>query len=95
MKSWVNSIVATTVVLVPLASFAQASAPVTRAEVRQELAQLQSAGYTHNTEEATYPTSIQTAEARVGSEFGASTDASARSGGASKRPGPQDLFFGQ
>lgn len=38
---------------------------VTRAQVRQELAQLRKAGYTQSGDDSTYPAEIQAAEARV------------------------------
>jgi len=52
----------------PLASFAQstqASAGVTRAQVRAELAQLEEAGYTPGADAYDYPDNLLAAEARV------------------------------
>lgn len=66
MKS-LQAVVIVAVLATPLASFAQQSnAPVTRAEVRAELVQLERAGYTPaKRDNATYPADIQAAEARV------------------------------
>jgi hypothetical protein len=52
----------------PAVSFAQASSnpdPVTRAEVRADLVQLENAGYRPIARDPTYPADIQAAEARV------------------------------
>ena len=51
------------------ASFAQdAAAPVTRAEVRADLARLEQAGYVPGANEVQYPADIQAAEARVAAQ---------------------------
>jgi Domain of unknown function (DUF4148) len=51
---------------VPVLSFAQTNAPVTRAQVRAELVQLEQAGYDPSAgESADYPTNLQAAEAKV------------------------------
>lgn len=66
----------------PAFSFAQASnAPVTRAEVRNELIRLERAGYKPN--KVKYPTDIQAAEARVVAQSQSPTMASRDVGGAS------------
>jgi hypothetical protein len=58
----------------PAMSFAQTSnAPVTRAEVRADLVQLESAGWRPSSEGAYYPADIQAAEARVHSSDTASS----------------------
>ncbi|WP_321801790.1 DUF4148 domain-containing protein [Caballeronia sp. J97] len=104
MKSWVNAVIAVTVMSAPLASFAQSSAPVSRAEVRGELVQLEKAGYSPVAEDASYPAKLQTAEARVtdmriaqaqAEGYGSSTGAASQAGHASKRVDPQAVFFGQ
>lgn len=66
MKS-LQAVVIAAVLATPVASFAQQSnAPVTRAEVRAELVQLEKAGYNPaKRDNATYPADIQAAEARV------------------------------
>jgi len=67
MKSIVFA-VATAAVLAaaPLTTFAQSSnTPVTRAQVRAELVQLEQAGYNPAGDQIDYPANIQAAEARV------------------------------
>lgn len=104
MKSWVNAVLAATVLSAPLAAFAQSSAPVSRADVRGELVQLQKAGYSPIAEDASYPARLQVAETRVADGrvaqaqaegYGSSTGAASQSGRASKRVDPQGVFFGQ
>ncbi|MFM0173612.1 DUF4148 domain-containing protein [Paraburkholderia sediminicola] len=69
MKS-LQAVVIAAVLATPVAAFAQQSnAPVTRAEVRAELVQLEKAGYNPaKRDNATYPADIQAAEARVAAE---------------------------
>ncbi|SAL88936.1 membrane protein [Caballeronia arvi] len=104
MKSWVNAVVAVAVLSTPLASFAQSSESVSRAQVRAELAQVEKAGYSPAAEDASYPAKLQAAEARVSDMrlaqaqaegYGSSTGAASQSGRVSKRVVPQGVFFGQ
>jgi hypothetical protein len=72
MKNLICAILAT-VLIAPAVSFAQTSnAPVTRAEVRAELVQLEQAGYRPNAKQNHYPDEIQAAEARVQAQNDAS-----------------------
>jgi len=97
-------------VAAPALSFAQVqgNGPVTRAEVKSELIQLEKAGYNPATaNDATYPSDIQAAEARVSQQqglaqapaaetsgYGPSTSGSAQSGQpATVRPS-QSVYFG-
>ena len=65
MKNLICAILAA-VLIVPAVSFAQTSnGPVTRAQVRAELVQLENAGYRPATKQIHYPDEIQAAEARV------------------------------
>ncbi|WP_322031406.1 DUF4148 domain-containing protein [Paraburkholderia sp. J76] len=89
-------------VAAPALSFAQVqgNGPVTRAEVKSELIQLEKAGYNPATSnDATYPADIQAAEARVNQQegmaqapaaetsgYGPSTSGSAQSGAQSSEP---------
>lgn len=58
----------------PLASFAQSNQPVTRAQVRAELVQLEQAGYNPSrSSDTTYPADILAAEARVAAQNGGNT----------------------
>jgi len=53
----------------PVASFAQSEQPLTRAEVKAQLKQIQQAGYNPATAvDANYPADIQAAEARVAAQ---------------------------
>ena len=64
-----KALICTTLALVlaaPAVSFAQTSdQPVTRAQVRADLIQLENAGWRPDSQEAFYPNDIQAAEARV------------------------------
>ncbi|HZZ10406.1 MAG TPA: DUF4148 domain-containing protein [Paraburkholderia sp.] len=53
------------VLATPAVSFAQSDQPVTRAEVKSDLRQLEAAGYKPEATNATYPADIEAAEARV------------------------------
>ncbi|WP_321795334.1 DUF4148 domain-containing protein [Caballeronia sp. J97] len=72
----------------PVASFAQSNQPLTRAEVRQQIVQLEKAGYNPGViSDSKYPADIQAAEARVAaqngraqSDFGGASEGSAQSG---------------
>ncbi|MGF6290665.1 DUF4148 domain-containing protein [Paraburkholderia youngii] len=71
----VKSLIVAAVVAVPVVSFAQSNAPVTRAQVRAELVQLEKAGYNPAADYNTYPQDIQAAEARVSALNSAATSA--------------------
>ncbi len=67
MKSLIKAVAIAAVLAAPVASFAQSSQqPVTRAEVRNELIQLERAGYNPSvSNDPYYPADIQAAERRV------------------------------
>jgi hypothetical protein len=67
MKSLIKAVAIAAVLAAPIASFAQASQqPVSRADVRNELIQLEQAGYNPATSNDTnYPADAQAAERRV------------------------------
>ncbi|HZZ03334.1 DUF4148 domain-containing protein [Paraburkholderia sp.] len=69
MKLLIQAVVAA-VLAAPVASFAeQPKAPMTRAQVRAELVQLERAGYNPaKRDDAIYPADLQAAEARVASQ---------------------------
>ena len=72
MNSIIKAVAIAVVLSAPVASFAQASQPVTRAEVRNQLVQLEKAGYNPAmADNATYPADIQAAEAKVAAQNGA------------------------
>ncbi|WP_322044843.1 DUF4148 domain-containing protein [Paraburkholderia sp. J67] len=64
----IQSLIAAAAVALPVASFAQTSQPVTRAQVLAELAQLEKAGYNPASNDVNYPQDIQAAEARVSAQ---------------------------
>jgi Domain of unknown function (DUF4148) len=93
MKSLIQAVIAAAVICAPIASFAQSNAPVSRAQVRAELVQLEKAGYhVGDGDNAHYPEQLQAAEARVSVQnsattgYGASTNGSSSSGRASVSP---------
>jgi hypothetical protein len=66
MKSLIKIAALAAVLSAPVVSFAQANEPVTRAQVRSELMQVEQAGYSpSHTSDAQYPADIQAAEAKV------------------------------
>jgi hypothetical protein len=67
MKSLIKAVAIAAVLAAPVVSFAQSSQqPVTRAEVRGELIQLEHAGYNPSTSnDPNYPADVQAAERRV------------------------------
>jgi hypothetical protein len=54
----------------PVLSFAQSSDPITRAEVRADLIQVEKAGYTPSGDQIDYPANVQAAEARIAAQNG-------------------------
>ncbi|SEB95413.1 protein of unknown function [Burkholderia sp. WP9] len=102
MKLLIGAVVAMSIFASPLVSFAQSDSPVTRAQVRTELRQLESAGYTPSSgDEPNYPANIQAAEARVSDTTGYGgtvSGSSASGGGVAVRPAStadmNKLYFG-
>jgi Domain of unknown function (DUF4148) len=66
----VQSLIIAGIVAVPAVSFAQSNEPLTRADVRAQLVQLENAGYSLAGDQTTYPENIQAAQARVNAENG-------------------------
>jgi hypothetical protein len=72
MKSLIRAVAIAAVLAAPVASFAQSNRPVTRAQVRAELVQLEQAGYNpSHGRDPYYPSDIQAAQARVAAQNGA------------------------
>ncbi|RQS58411.1 DUF4148 domain-containing protein [Burkholderia sp. Bp8963] len=66
MKNLIQAVVVAAALAAPVAVFAQGNAPLTRAQVRAELVELEQAGYNPATgEDPHYPEAIQAAQARV------------------------------
>lgn len=105
MKSLIQAVVVATVLATPVAVFAQSNQPVTRAQVRAELVQLEKVGYhVGDGDQAHYPDAIQAAEASVARQNNAAggvAGGSSASGGptaAAIRPaydGMKPVYFGQ
>lgn len=73
MKTLVNAVASTVALVVasavPVASFAQSGQPLTRAQVKAQLQQVEQAGYSPGkSDESNYPDDIQAAEARVATD---------------------------
>lgn len=89
MKSLLKAVAIAAVLAVPAVSFAQSNQPVTRAQVRAELIQLEQAGYRPGTgSEAHYPEELQAAQARVNAQNAASGYGGVANG-ASQSSGPR------
>lgn len=88
MKTLAHAVVTASLFALPIAAFAQSSnQPLTRAQVKAQLEQLEKAGYNPSSQDdATYPAEIQAAEARVAAQqeaaqgYGAGMNGSAQSG---------------
>lgn len=69
MKSLIQAVAVAVALVVPVVSFAQSNGPVTRAQVRAELVQLEKAGYhVGDGDQAHYPDAIQGAEAKIAAQ---------------------------
>jgi hypothetical protein len=66
----VQSLIVAAVVAIPALSFAQTSQPVTRAQVRQELIDLEKAGYNPAGDQAQYPDNLEQAQAKLEAQKG-------------------------
>ncbi|SAK83376.1 membrane protein [Caballeronia pedi] len=66
----IQSLIVAAAVAIPALSFAQSSQPVTRAEVRAQLVELQKAGYDPASDQTQYPRNIQAAQARIDAAHG-------------------------
>ncbi|MDN7438645.1 DUF4148 domain-containing protein [Burkholderia cepacia] len=76
MKSLIKAVALAALVAGPVVSFAQSQQPLTRAQVRAELVQLEKAGYNPN-DWINYPENIQAAQAKIAAaqNTGAQADA--------------------
>jgi opacity protein-like surface antigen len=105
MKSLVQAVVIAAALAAPVASFAQSNQPVTRAQVRAELVQLEKAGYRPNLADPYYPADLQAAQARVAGQNGSTQAVESGYGGvvsgASQSGAPvtanraQSIYFGR
>ncbi|PQV54145.1 DUF4148 domain-containing protein [Paraburkholderia sp. BL21I4N1] len=81
MKWLIQAVVIAAALAAPVASFAQSNQPVTRAQVRSELIQLEQAGYQPGRADPYYPADIQAAQARVAEQNGTAQAAQSGYGG--------------
>lgn len=102
MKSLVYAVVAASALTASFGTFAQSSQPLTRAQVRAELVQLEKAGYHPGVSSPYYPEDIQAAKARVQgadtSGYGAQAAPVAHVGApvaAAPRSPRESIYFGQ
>ena len=106
MKTLISAVVVAAALVAPLASFAQSNQPLTRAEVRAQLVQLEKAGYNPSaTDDTTYPVQLQAAEARVAaqngtaqaatSDIGGVTNGASQSGRPEVAAGAKSIYFGR
>lgn len=107
MKSIFYVAVAASVLAAPIASFAQSNAPLSRAPVRDELVQLEKAGYQPSLASPYYPADIQAAEARLSAQqqtwsVGGIAAGTSRSGAGNAAVSPREsaneinsVYFGQ
>jgi hypothetical protein len=89
LKSLIPAIALVSVIAAPAVSFAQSNEPVTRAQVRAELVQLEQAGYrVGEGDKTSYPTAIQAAEAKVAAQNVAASGYGGVVSGSSEVPRP-------
>lgn len=85
----VSAVILASALASPVLAYAQNNDPVTRAQVKSELAQLQRAGYSQGGDQANYPEALQAAQKRVdalnagASSYGGSTESISQAGGRS------------
>jgi hypothetical protein len=89
MKSLIKAVAVALVIAAPVASFAQSNQPLTRAQVRSELVQLEKAGYNPaESNDANYPADIQAAEAKVAAQNAATSGVGGAVNGSSESGSP-------
>ncbi|AFT88441.1 DUF4148 domain-containing protein [Paraburkholderia phenoliruptrix] len=103
MKALLNVVLVSCALVAPALSFAQTvDQPVTRAQVRADLVQVERAGYRPVASDAQYPADIQTAEAKVFAERtsnatsvgGVSMNGSSQSGAPASADRADRIYFG-
>ena len=95
MKSLIQSVVVAAALVAPVAVFAQSNQPVTRAEVRAQLVQLEQTGWRPGEgEHTTYPAQIQAAEAKVAARNGATGVGGIASGSSESGANEVPAFIG-
>jgi hypothetical protein len=80
-KSLIPAVVLASALAAPSVSFAQSNGPVTRAQIRAELVQLEKENYrVGDGDQTTYPADIQAAEAKVAAQNGVTSYGGGASG---------------
>jgi hypothetical protein len=98
-KAVIPAIVIASAVAAPTFAFAQSNGPLTRAQVKAELVQLEAAGYNPSSDKTQYPRNIQAAEARVAAQnassgYGGVAGGSSTSGSPADNSGVKSIYFG-
>ena len=89
MNSVIKVIGIAAVLVAPVVAFAQSNTPVTRAQVRSELIQVEKAGYhIGDGDQAQYPVQIEAAEARLAAQNKAKSGYGGVAGGSSEAGRP-------
>jgi type II secretory pathway component HofQ len=103
MKSLIQVVVVAAALVAPVAVFAQSNQPLTRAEVKAQLVQLEQTGWRPGDgDRTTYPAQIQAAEAKVAAENGSTSGVGGAVSGSSESgaravpafTGPSSLYRG-
>ncbi|SAL03171.1 membrane protein [Caballeronia calidae] len=98
MKTLLRTACAVAVIAVPIASLAQSGGALTRAQVQEEIARLQQAGFNPaNANTVDFPTNMQAiapSSAGQGSGYGSSTNGSSQVGRPASTSGMKPVFFG-
>ncbi|MEZ0606558.1 DUF4148 domain-containing protein [Paraburkholderia sp. IW21] len=68
MKSVILTLASASILSAPIFSHAESTGPVTRASVREELAQLEKAGYNPAHSDPNYTESLRAAQARISAQ---------------------------
>jgi hypothetical protein len=105
MKSIIKIFVISATLITPIISFAQTTAPTTRAEVREQLIQLEESGYQPSARDPHYPANIEAAEAKVAhpdgvarastSDVGGTIGSATQHGSPSVSIATKSLYFGR
>ena len=104
-KSLISALILSSALAAPAFAFAQNNAPITRAQVKAELIQLEKAGYSPGGEDINYPQDLQAAQQRVWEQQGSAATSYGSSTGGMSASGnhvsitPNDaahsMYFGQ
>jgi hypothetical protein len=104
MKLFVRAVAVAAVVVAPALSFAQTDSSLTRDQVKQDLRQVEAAGYDPSrADQTSYPSDIQAAESRVSRQnggYGGTVPGASASGTRNTMPpldndGTKPIYFGR